>query len=186
MFFHRTNASSLQRRRQQGLTLIEALCAASVLATTLGLAIPGMQSWRNKQALLAEAAELETAVNHARSAAVAMGRPVRLETQLSATGSCYLVHTGSTGACTCTGQGSALCSDDAQALRVADQPSGNPVRLVTTNLSLAFDPQRGTVTPTATFRFQDSQGRSLHQIVNVMGRMRSCSPQGKTLGLKPC
>jgi type IV fimbrial biogenesis protein FimT len=171
---------------QRGLTTIEALCAVSVLGTAVSLAGPGMQSWRLKQALQAEAAALETDVHHARSAAVAMGRTVRLETQALGTGSCYVVHTGDSGDCRCTGNGQAHCAAEVQLLRVAEQPSGGLVRLITTNTSIAFDGQRGTVTPTATLKFLDTQGRALHQVINVMGRVRSCSPQAAALGMPRC
>lgn len=182
---HRTTPIR-RAKRPCGLTLIEGLCALSIVGTTVSLAGPGLQSWRQKQSLQAEAAALETDVHHARSAAVAMGRTIRLETQALGSGSCYVVHTGAAGACECTGQGQARCEADTQLLRVAEQSGAGGVRLSSTQLSIAFDAQRGTVTPTATVKFVDGQGRALHQVINVMGRVRSCSPQGKALGVPRC
>ncbi|WP_395699198.1 GspH/FimT family pseudopilin [Aquabacterium sp.] len=171
---------------QRGVTLIETLCAASVLATAVGLAAPAMESWKLRQALHAEAAALETDIHLARSSAVAMNQIVRLDTQALGGSSCYIVHTGSAHACECSGQGLAHCTGDAQILRVSEQRRDGSVRLTTTKVSLAFDPQRGTVTPTATLKLADAQGRALHQIVNIMGRVRSCSPQPAALGVRAC
>ena len=36
----------------------------------------------------------------------------------------------------------------------------------------------GTSTPTGTLRLVDSRGRAVHHVVNVMGRVRSCTPAG--------
>lgn len=166
--------------------MIETLCAASVLATALGLVSPTMRSWQVRQALQATAAELETDIHFARSEAVARGQTIRLETQLLGNGTCYVVHTGAAHDCTCTGQGQAQCSGDTQVLRVSEQPADGAVRLSTTKVSIAFDPQRGTVTPTATLKLVDERNRAIHQIVNIMGRVRSCSPQSQIAGLKAC
>ena len=43
-------------------------------------------------------------------------------------------------------------------------------------------PCKGTVTPTATLRVEARDGRAIHQVVNLLGRVRSCSPQGRIAG----
>jgi len=32
----------------------------------------------------------------------------------------------------------------------------------------------------------DSQGKAIHHVVNIMGRVRSCSPQGDIPGYRAC
>ncbi|HSW07910.1 GspH/FimT family pseudopilin [Aquabacterium sp.] len=182
----RLSGLAISRRLQRGLTMIETLCVVSVLATTLGIATPSMKSWQLKQALHATAAELETDIQYARSQAVATQRPVRLDTQVLGNSSCYVLHTGSAHECTCMGQSQVQCTGEARVLRVAEQRNDGSVRLTTTKVSIVFDPKRGTVTPTATLKLADSQGRAVHQIVNIMGRVRSCSPQGASAGIKAC
>ncbi len=186
MFSHLVPRAPTTARRQRGITLIETLCATSVMATALGLATPALESWKLKQALQAEAAALETDIHLARSSAVALNQIVRLETQVLGNSSCYVVHTGEAHACECSGSGRAQCTGDAQVLRVVEQRADGSIRLTTTKVSLAFDPQRGTVTPTATLKVADARGRALHQIVNIMGRVRTCSPQGAQLDAKAC
>ena len=44
--------------------------------------------------------------------------------------------------------------------------------------SIVFDPLHGTSTPTGTLRLVDDAGRAVHHVVNVMGRVRSCTPAG--------
>jgi type IV fimbrial biogenesis protein FimT len=45
---------------------------------------------------------------------------------------------------------------------------------------------RGTVTPTGTVTVATANGRALKQTVNIMGRVRSCSPDGAVLGYRAC
>lgn len=175
-----------RNRLQRGLTMVEMLCAVCVLATTAGLVAPSMSSWQLRQALQSSASELETDIQYARSEAVATQRSIRLETQPLGNSSCYVLHTGQTRDCVCDGKGSAVCTGDTRALKVSEQRYDGSVRLTTTHTSILFDPKRGTVTPTATLKLADSQGRTIHHVVNIMGRTRSCSPNGAIPGIKAC
>jgi type IV fimbrial biogenesis protein FimT len=60
------------------------------------------------------------------------------------------------------------------------------VQVRSASRSVTFDPVRGTVTPTATLRVEARDGRAIHQVVNVLGRIRSCSPQGLAAGERAC
>jgi type IV fimbrial biogenesis protein FimT len=173
--------------RTRGLSLIETLCAASIVATTLGVAAPSFTTWQHTQALQAAAAELETDIQYARTLAVSRNASVRLSAgPLESGGSCYVIHTGHAHACVCGAAGQVECDGDAEALRVVGHAAGGPVTMANEKLSIAFDGESGTVTPTATFKFADPQGRALHQVVNIMGRTRTCSPNGQIHGIKPC
>ena len=52
--------------------------------------------------------------------------------------------------------------------------------------SVLFDPLHGTSTPSATFRILGRQGKAIHQVINVMGRVRSCTPTGGVAGYPNC
>ena len=52
--------------------------------------------------------------------------------------------------------------------------------------SILFDPVHGTSTPAGTVRVIGSTGRELRHVVNVMGRVRTCSPQGGVSGYRAC
>ena len=40
--------------------------------------------------------------------------------------------------------------------------------------------------PTGTLRVLGSQGRAVHHVINVMGRVRSCTPLGAMPGYRAC
>jgi type IV fimbrial biogenesis protein FimT len=174
-----------RHRRTQGVTLIETLCVVSIVATSLGLAAPSFSGWKNQQALLGVAAQLETDIQYARSQAVAMNTVVRLSVRTGEDGSCYVMHAGADDSCTCSATAGAICTGPSPVWRQATLPATGPVRLISRNVSIAFDPEHGTVTPATTFKLQASTGRTLHQVVNIMGRVRSCSPDN-TPGFKAC
>jgi type IV fimbrial biogenesis protein FimT len=50
---------------------------------------------------------------------------------------------------------------------------------------MLFDPVRGTTSPAGTVRVVSDAG-SIHHVVNIMGRARSCSPDGAVKGYKAC
>jgi type IV fimbrial biogenesis protein FimT len=134
------------------------------------------------------AAQLETDLQLARAEAVAANRVLRLSFGPDAAG-CYVLHTGSAQACTCgtdaLGVAAATCSAGTQVLRVAALQDAPGVRLQANVGSMAFEPQRGTVTPTATLRLANARDERVHLVVNLMGRVRACTPSA-TAGWPPC
>lgn len=173
--------------RWRGLSLVEVLCALAISAVLLGGALPLLNDLRQGQRLQAAAALLETDIHFARATAISSGSPVRLVTQdLQAGGSCYLLHTGAANACECTGQGEARCEAGARLLRMEVLPPAGGVTLTALAHPLVFDGRKATVTPTATLRLASRDGRAIHQVVNIMGRVRSCSPAGSVGGLRLC
>lgn len=171
---------------QRGLTLVECMICVAITAITVGSMLPGFQQARQLRLLEGAAAQMATDLRHARSLAVAHRAPVRLSVQQTAAGSCYVVHTGSAGDCSCTAAGTSLCSGPGEALGAVGYPAGHPVTLATAPTSLLFDTDRGTVSPTGTLRFQLQGGPAIHQIVNIMGRVRACSPGGTVRGYPAC
>jgi type IV fimbrial biogenesis protein FimT len=123
-----------------------------------------------------------------RSLAVARNEAVRMgfERDADAGTSCYVVHTGAAGDCSCTANGSAVCSNGAEALRSVRYGADVPLALTSNSRSILFDPVRGTITPTATVRVTGSNGAAIHQVINIMGRVRSCSPAPAVAGYATC
>ncbi len=174
-------------RAQHGLSMVEMLCTLAITALLLGGAVPMLNDLRLGQRLQATAALLETDIHLARSTAIHSGRPVRLVVQaLAGGGSCYLLHAGAANGCECRADGQARCDADAQLLRIETQPAAAGVTLAALVRPLVFDAHKGTVTPTATLRLAARDGRAIHQVVNIMGRVRSCSPAGAVGGIRPC
>ena len=175
-----------QNRAQRGLTLIECVVTLAIIVITLGAAIPTFTQARERHHLEGAAAQLATDLRHARSLAVSHQSPVRFHVQQASDGSCYVVHTGPTGACQCTGAGTSSCRGTAQVLRTVGFDTASPVRMASNSASMLFDPNRGTVTPTGTLTLQLQGGATIRQIVNIMGRVRSCSPGAAVTGYAAC
>lgn len=178
--------TQLSKPPRHGLSMVEMLCSLSVTATALGAALPGLDAMREQQALAAVATELETDLQYARSLALARNQNLRLTVRPLNGGSCYVIHTGSANACRCDGSGQVQCSDG-EALRLVEHVDPRrPYLSSSTVQSLQYDASRGTLTPTATLKVVDRRGRAIHQVVNIMGRVRSCAPQGDLAGLRKC
>jgi type IV fimbrial biogenesis protein FimT len=173
-------------RRQAGLTLVESLICLAVAAVGAGAALPSLQQTIERRHLEGASAQLATDIRLARSAAVAQRTSVRLSVQRDGAQSCYVIHTGNTGDCRCTGTGEAVCRGAAQTLRVVGFASSHPVHISASASNLQFDPDRGTVTPTSTLRLQGRGDQAIHQVVNIMGRTRSCSPGALVPGHTAC
>lgn len=173
-------------RRQRGVTLLESLVAVSITAVTLGTALPGFEQARERRHLEGAAAQLETDIMFTRGLAAARNQSLRMGFEALATGSCYVVHTGPVNACTCNASGHAVCIAGAEAVRTVYFAASGSVGLRANVGSILFDPRWGTSTPTGTLRVIGRSKAAIHQIVNIMGRVRSCSPTASVPGYPSC
>jgi len=179
----------------RGVGLIELLVCLAISVVLLASAMQAMRGLGSRHTVEATAALLETDLRHARSQALANDQPVRFEVQTlpapqpaavaTPAATCYVVYSGPAGSCSCRGDGTAQCQPGSSLWRAAAQPIATGVRVLHSGRALTFDPGKGTVTPTATLVVADADGQAIHQVVNIMGRVRSCSPQGLA-GLRPC
>ena len=170
---------------QHGITLIEASIVLAIAAIIASTALPSFQALIEARRLAGVAAELASDVHFVRSAAVARDRTLRLSFHAGAEFSCYVIHTGSAAQCACTGSGPAQCSGDAVELKTVTLPAGG-VSVQANVGSIVFDPVHGTSTPTATLRIADAHGHAVHHVLNIMGRIRSCTPQATVPGYRVC
>jgi type IV fimbrial biogenesis protein FimT len=172
--------------RQRGVTLVETMVVTAVVAIVAGAAVPGMGGLKSRQALIGAAAEFETDVQHVRSLAVAGNATLRITFDARDGASCYIVHRGAAGDCECGTAGEAVCRSGAEAQRMVRFPSSGTVALSSNVRSIVFDPVKGTSTPTGTVRFTEPSGAAVHQVINILGRVRSCSPGKAVAGYKAC
>jgi type IV fimbrial biogenesis protein FimT len=171
---------------ETGVTLIEACIVVTICAVVAAMAVPSMRSLIERQTLRGSADELRTDLHYLRSASISRGERLWLAVQAGADGSCYLIHSGHQGDCRCDASGHAACDGEAQALKAVGFKAGGRVQLQSTSGALAFEPARGTLTPTATLKLANAAGEAVHHVLNVMGRARSCSPGAKVPGYKAC
>ena len=171
----------------RGCTLIESLCGLVIMLVLLGGAWPMLKDLVARQALLAQAAELETDLVLARTQAQVQKESLRFSVhQPEGGGSCYIIYSGPSGACQCDGGGRVTCEAGAQVLRLSEPSKRSGITLAALARPLTFDAMMGTVTPTATLRLSDRDGRSVHQVINLTGRVRTCTPDPAWGGMRRC
>lgn len=172
------------RPRQHGLTLVEAAIAASVIAVAATAAVPGLGQLIDARRLAGFANQLASDLQLARHEAIVRNQPVRFSLQSAA--GCYVVHTGSTGQCSCAAEGAAVCSGGAAQIRTVRWSLADHLALQSNSASIVFDPQHGTASPAATLRVTGNDGRAIHHVVNLLGRVRSCAGLGSVPGYRAC
>lgn len=177
-----------QRAQQRGVTLIESMSVIAILSVVLGSTLPGFATLRQRADLAGVAAQLETDIQFARSHARSLNHTVRLSLREARGATCYMVHTGPAANCVCGGNEGepATCGSESELLRVVAMNARGDVQVRSASKSITFDPVKGTVTPTATIRVEARDGSAIHQVVNLLGRVRSCSPGGRTVGERAC
>ncbi|MFO1266675.1 MAG: GspH/FimT family pseudopilin [Rubrivivax sp.] len=180
----RTAAAFRTNRAQRGFTIVEGLICVTVMLVAVSAALPSFSTAREQRRIEGAAAQLETDLQLTRSLAVAQNRTVRFDIGGSDSGTCYVVHNGAAGDCTCSPQG-AVCTAGVQAHRHQHYSAGSGVTVQANVASMVFDPLKGTVTPTAALRVEGPR-YAIRQIINIMGRIRSCSPDGAVPGYKAC
>ena len=178
--------------KQRGLTLVETCVVVAIAVVLAASAAPGLRDLLDTRRLDRAATGLASDIQFVRTESVARNQPLRLSRYALTGGSCYVIHTGDAVQCSCSLPGPAQCSGGAEELRTVTLADAGSVSLNGTANSVLFDPLHGTVSPTATLRVvgrPTSSGvgrREVHHVINVMGRVRSCSPLGAMSGYRVC
>lgn len=166
-------------KRQRGITLVEAAITLAILAVLVWGAAPSFSGLIERQRLAGLAAQVATDVQWVRSASVWRSEPLRLSFYSAAWGSCYVVHSGARNQCSCVANTTAAaCMGDAVQLKTVAVPTSSGLSVQANVSSILFDPLHGTSTPTGTLRVVSAKAGSIHHIVNVLGRVRTCTPSG--------
>jgi len=164
-----------QHRAQRGVTLVEAGVVLAIGAVTLGTVAPGFQRLVEKQKLEGAAAQLATDIQFTRAESVLRNEALRLAVQRQPWGSCYVIHSGAAGTCTCKADGIAECTVGARQLKAVAFAANDGLALESNVASIGFDPMHGTATPAGSIKITSRSGRAIEHVVNLMGRVRSCA-----------
>lgn len=172
-----------RRQSAPGFGLIEALVAATAAALMAAAALPQLAGMVELHRLRAASADWSRVVSAARDWAFNQQRDVRLDLHRDGS-ACLLLHDGARGACTgCLG--AAVCQSGVRLL-ARTQPLPRGLAATANSASQAWSAGPRVVTPTGTWQIALADGRAIHHVVNVAGRMRVCSPQGRVSGLAAC
>jgi type IV fimbrial biogenesis protein FimT len=173
-------------RAERGLTLIELAAVIAITAIVAAVALPDFSALITMRRLQGAAGSLAADLQFARTEAIARNRSLRLTVRAHGDASCWIVHTGAAGDCDCAGAPVVACAPGATAIRSVVLPAADRVAVAANVGSIVFDPLHGTSSPTGTLRLVDGRGRAVHHVVNVVGRVRSCSPAGTVAGYPFC
>ncbi|MEY4753801.1 MAG: hypothetical protein RJA44_1476 [Pseudomonadota bacterium] len=178
---------ALSQARPRGWTLTELLIVLALGALLLSMALPSFSSFLEHRRIEGLSAQLISDLQYLRSSAVARQTRLRLRIQSHAGGSsCYLLHSGASDACGCDRSGQVQCQPDAELLRQHVLPPDSALQLSATSASLLVDPRLGTFTPAGSIDVHNRSGAQLRHVINVLGRVRLCSPSGSWTGAPAC
>jgi len=180
-----TKHAATRRPSELGFSLLEAAVVVAIVAIVGASVLPSFAALIDARRLDSAATRLAADLQLARSEAIARNRPLRLSVGSGADATCWVVHSGSATDCNCSAAGVA-CANGALAIQSVVLPNAERVGVAGNVASIVFDPLHGTSTPTATLSLSDARGRSVRHVVNVLGRVRSCSPLGTVAGYPAC
>jgi len=171
-------------RGPRGLSLLELLIAWALAMTLATAAWASCAEWLGMRRLQAASADWTRVLMSARHGSFELQQPVRLDVAADPTGTCLLAHTGQRGDCSGC-RGAPVCRAGAQ-LIARSSPLPSDVSATANISSQLWNPSTRTVSPAGTVRLHLSDGRTVHHVVNLAGRLRRCSPDGATAGWPAC
>lgn len=174
----------MTRQRACGVSLLEACIVLAIAAVLAAMAVPSFSAALQRRAIEAAASQFEFDVREARMQALARSQGVRI--RFADDGRCYVLHTGAADACTCDGGGPPRCDAGAELVKAERWAADDDVRVHAGAPSTLFDAVHGTASPANTVRVTGAAGHAVHAVVNLMGRVRACSPAPGLSGYPPC
>ena len=171
------------RFKHSGVTLIETSVVSAIAAVIMSTVTPSFSGLIENRRVDGAATNLHADIQFVRQEAVLRNLPVRLSFySADNSNSCYVAHTGNHADCGCDINGQATCTAPTQAIKTVAFSTADKVAVQANVNSILFDPLHGTSTPTGTLKVVAKSGRAVHHVVNVMGRVRSCSPKSTGTG----
>jgi type IV fimbrial biogenesis protein FimT len=175
-----------RRSHQSGVTLVEVGIVLAIVGILVGTAIPSFQQSLQRRSLEGVATQIAGDMQYLRTEAVARNRTVSIIFGRSAAGSCYVLHTGGTGDCECGVDTPATCVAGASEIKTVSLPASQGLTIAANVDSMQFSPTFGTTTPGGRIDVTAQNGAVIRQVVNSLGRTRTCTPEGALPGYRTC
>ncbi|MBT9491670.1 MAG: GspH/FimT family pseudopilin [Paucibacter sp.] len=160
----------------RGYSLIELCVCVAIPAILLAMTVPALDQLKQRQRLELVAQTVMTNLQQARSEAISQTDAVHMRFSRHATGSCYILHTGTAGQCSCASDGQATCSATERVLKLEWIPSTHNIAIRANVSNMSFQARQGAVTSTGSIDISSSNGDTIRHVVSIAGRVRSCSP----------
>jgi Tfp pilus assembly protein FimT len=162
----------------RGYSLTELCVCLAIPAVLLAMAVPSLDQLRQRQRLELVAQTMMANLQQARSEAVSQADAVQLRFSRHPAGSCYILHTGASGQCSCASDGHASCTANERVLKLEWIPAAQNIAVRANVANMSFQARQGAVTSTGSIDISSNNGDTIRHVVSIAGRVRSCSPNG--------
>lgn len=177
----------LKHRAQRGLTLVECCATLAVASLLAGAASGSFSDLLQRVRLAAGSDQLLADIQYLKSEALTRNTGLRISFGQGEQRDCYILHTGPSDVCSCAGPAAPSCQGpESVVLKAVALPSRNGITIKSNVSSIHFDPRVGTSSPAGTILMMDKQGRSIHHVVSIRGRVRTCSDSSLHRGTPKC
>jgi type IV fimbrial biogenesis protein FimT len=175
-------------RRNAGHTLVEICLTLAVSAALLSMSAIAVEGLIADRVVEGAAAEFAQDIQYARAQAVASNRNITIgfRSTGAAEDACYSLYTGVNGACVCQPSGESICTEDSSAIKTVVIPRVHGVTMVANVPRMLIENGRGLVTPAGFVSISAREDRALKQIVNIVGRVRTCASGAPFAGYPSC
>ncbi|MFN3958036.1 MAG: GspH/FimT family pseudopilin [Tepidimonas ignava] len=164
-----------RRARVRGLTLVEVIVVAAVLATLIGVALPAIGTSVERSRLRGAADVLSAELRQAQSEALKRQRTIVVS--VSADDTQWCLGWREQTACDCARQPTDCLLDGVARVRThADHPNVVLAPAITGG-AFVFSPRRGTATA-GNLTLALADGSQIRIVVHGLGRIRQCIPDG--------
>lgn len=176
-------------RLQRGFSAIELLIVMVIVSVLASIAVPSFTSMLNRGRVKGAGSDLYTDLQYARSEAVQRNAIVRVGFTTSSTAWCYVIYTGNAGGCTC-GSSASTCTAPSTALKNVASTTYTGVSMATSSgLSIVIEPRQAALDTTGspgTVTLTSSDNQVMQDEINLLGRVRLCSPSSSVPGYPAC
>ncbi|MEE9477743.1 MAG: GspH/FimT family pseudopilin [Roseateles sp.] len=174
------------RSPSRGFTLVELCVSVGIGAALLSQAVPAMQKLHELHTLKVHSQSLSSDLRFARAEARRLNAPVHFRVSGRGANACYLLHTGASNDCDCSG-GQAVCRAPGSAVLKAQWlPVGTKLQVKSNAETMQFQHWEGLLTQTGSIDLHLRPDLGVRHVVAITGRARTCYTGSRISGMSKC